>query len=108
MGYEWLRWFIASSSMKMLGFKPRPVHLGYVVDKVALEQSFSPGLQFSPVNIITFMLHSQKLKKEYLRRLRLVLDTELCAKNEIQAIGALAVPVLRYGFGIINWRQEEL
>jgi hypothetical protein len=36
----------------------------------------------------------QKLKKEYLRRLRLVLDTELSAKNKIQAIGALAVPVL--------------
>jgi iron-sulfur cluster repair protein YtfE (RIC family) len=36
------------------------------------------------------------------------LDTELSAKNTIQAIGALAVPVLRYGFGIINWHQEEL
>jgi hypothetical protein len=23
-------------------------------------------------------------------------------------IGALAVPVLRYSFGIINWHQEEL
>jgi hypothetical protein len=41
-----------------------------------------------------------------LRRLRLVLDTELSAKNKIQAIGALAVPVFRYSFGIINWRQE--
>ena len=50
----------------------------------------------------------EKLKKEYLRRLRLVLDTELSAKNKIQGIGALAVPVLRYSFGIINWRQEEL
>jgi hypothetical protein len=48
------------------------------------------------------------LKKEYLRRLRSVLDTDLSAKNKIQAIGALAVPVLRYSFGIINWHQEEL
>jgi hypothetical protein len=48
------------------------------------------------------------LKKEYLRRLRLVLATELSAKNKIQAIGALAVPVLRYSCGIINWHQEEL
>ena len=31
-----------------------------------------------------------KLKKEYLRRLRLVLSTELSAKNKIQAIGSLA------------------
>ena len=32
----------------------------------------------------------EKLKKEYLRRLRLVLSTELSAKNKIQAIGSLA------------------
>jgi hypothetical protein len=45
----------------------------------------------------------EKLKKEYLRRLRLVLDRELSAKNKIQAIGTLAVPALRYSFGIISW-----
>jgi len=41
-------------------------------------------------------------KKEYLRRLRLVLGTELSAKNKIEAIGSLEVLVLRYTFGIIN------
>ena len=50
----------------------------------------------------------EKLKKEYLRRLRLVLGTELSAKNKIQATGSLAVTVLRYSFGIVNWHQEEL
>ena len=50
----------------------------------------------------------EKLKEEYLRRLRLVLSTELSAKIKIQAIGSLTVPVLRYSFGIINWHQEEL
>jgi len=50
----------------------------------------------------------EKLKKEYLRRLRLVLGTELSGQNKIQAIGSLAVPVLRYSFGIVNWHQEEL
>ena len=49
-----------------------------------------------------------KLKKEYLRRLRLVFGTELSAKNKIQAIGSLALQVLRYTFGISNWHQEEL
>jgi hypothetical protein len=49
----------------------------------------------------------EKLKKEYVRRLRLILNTELSAKNKMQAIGSLAVPVLRYIFGIINWHQEE-
>jgi hypothetical protein len=32
----------------------------------------------------------------------------LNAKNKITAIGALAIPVLRYSFGIINWRLEEI
>jgi hypothetical protein len=50
----------------------------------------------------------EKLKKEYFRGLRFVLDTELSAKNKIQAIGSWAVPVLRNKFGIINWLQEEL
>jgi len=40
--------------------------------------------------------------------LRLVLGTELSAKNKIQTIGSLAVPVLRCSFGIVNWHQEEL
>jgi len=40
--------------------------------------------------------------------LRLVLGTELSVKDKIQAIGLLAVPVLRYSFGIVNWHQEEL
>jgi len=37
----------------------------------------------------------EKLKKEYVRRLRLVLGAELSAKNKIQEIGSLAVPILR-------------
>jgi len=50
----------------------------------------------------------ERLKKEYLRRLRLVLGTELSAKNKIQANGSLAIPKLKYSFGIINWHQEKL
>ena len=38
----------------------------------------------------------------------LVLSKELSAKNKIQAIGSLAVLVLRHSFGIINWHQEKL
>jgi len=32
----------------------------------------------------------------------------LHAKSKITAVGALAVPVLRYGCDIINWRLEEI
>jgi hypothetical protein len=50
----------------------------------------------------------EKVNNEYLRKLRLVLGTELCEKNKIETIGSLAVPVLRHSFGIVNWHQEEL
>ena len=46
----------------------------------------------------------ERLKQEYRRMLK----SELNARNKITAIGALAVPVLRYTFGIINWRIEEI
>ena len=50
----------------------------------------------------------ERLKKEYSRRLRMILKSELNARNKITAIGVLADPVLRYSFGIINWRIEEI
>jgi hypothetical protein len=46
----------------------------------------------------------ERLKQEYRRRLRMILKSELNARNTITAIGALAVPALRYSCGIINWR----
>jgi hypothetical protein len=57
------------------------------------------------------MQHQQmkeRLKQEYRWRLRMMLKTELNATNKVTATGALAVPVLRYSFGIINWRIEEI
>jgi hypothetical protein len=39
---------------------------------------------------------------------RLSLDTEFSANSKIKAIGSLALPALRYSFGIIDWHQEEL
>jgi hypothetical protein len=49
-----------------------------------------------------------RLKQEYNKRLRIILKSELNARNKITAIRALAVPVLRYRFGIINWSLEEI
>ena len=48
----------------------------------------------------------KRLKQEYSKRLRVILKSDLKTRNKITAIGALAVPVLRYSFGIINWRIE--
>jgi hypothetical protein len=50
----------------------------------------------------------ERLKKEYSRRLRMILKSEFNASDKVTAIGAIAIPVLRYSFGIINWRLEEI
>ena len=49
-----------------------------------------------------------KVRKEYYRRIRLVLKTELNSKNKIQAINALAVPVVLYSFNIIDWNIADV
>ncbi|KAI5750850.1 hypothetical protein M8J77_001785 [Diaphorina citri] len=51
---------------------------------------------------------SSNFPAEYFRRMRLVLRTELNGKNKMEAINSLAVPVIDYSFGIIEWTQEEL
>jgi DNA-directed RNA polymerase subunit L len=38
----------------------------------------------------------------------MILKSELNARNKTTANGALMVPILRYSFGIINWRLEEI
>jgi hypothetical protein len=48
----------------------------------------------------------ERLKKEYTRRLRMIIKSGLNANNKIIAIAALAAPVSRCSFGIINWRSE--
>ena len=50
----------------------------------------------------------EKIRKEYYRRIRLVLKTELNSKNRIEAINTLAVPVVQYSFNIINWNLADL
>jgi hypothetical protein len=43
-----LRQLAAGLSSRRPGFSPRPVHVGFVVDKVALEQALSLGSSFFP------------------------------------------------------------
>ena len=46
--------------------------------------------------------------KEYLRRLRKILKSGLSGKHSIDAINTWAIPVIRYGAGIVNWGLGEL
>lgn len=50
----------------------------------------------------------KQISKEYYRRLRLVLRTQLNAKNKTQAMNTLATPVMQYSFGIIDWKLTEI
>jgi DNA-directed RNA polymerase subunit L len=51
-------------------------------------------------------IQHQKMKERL--KQKLILKSELNASNKITGIGALAVPVLRYSFSIINWRTEDI
>ena len=49
-----------------------------------------------------------KIKKEYKQWIKLVLNSELNARNRIAAINTLAVPVVLYSYGIIDWKLNEI
>ena len=82
------------------------MHVGSTCDNDITELDLRKAYKYLGIEESFDIQH--KNEKEYLRRLRLVLGIELSAKNKIQAIGSLAVPVLRYSFGNVNWHQEEL
>ena len=48
------------------------------------------------------------LQCEYYRRVRTILKSRLNGGNTITAINSRAVPVYRYGAGVINWTKSEL
>ena len=48
------------------------------------------------------------IRKEYKRRIKLVLKSQLNARNKIAAINILAVPVILYSYRIIDWKLDEI
>jgi len=48
------------------------------------------------------------ITKEYFRRIRQIFKTELNSKNKIIAINTLAVPVVTYSFGIVDWLRTDI
>ena len=60
-------------------------------------------------NSTTSNIHMKdKLRKEYFRRLRLILQTELTSRNKVMAINSLAVPVVEYSFCLVEWTEQEI
>ena len=50
----------------------------------------------------------EKITKEYKQRQRLILKSKLNVRNKVTAINTWAVPICRYGAGIIQWKSSEL
>ena len=50
----------------------------------------------------------EKIRKEYYRRVRLILKSELNASNRVEATYTMAVPVVTYSFNIIDWKLSEI
>ena len=49
----------------------------------------------------------EKIRKEYYRRIRLIIKSELNASTRVETISTVAVPVVTYSFNIINWKLSE-
>ena len=54
--------------------------------------------------------HKMKVKimKEYKRRIKLVLKSELNARKKIATTNTLSVPVILYSYGVIDWKLHEM
>ena len=50
----------------------------------------------------------EKIKKEYLRRARKLLETKLYSRNLVKGINTWAVPLVRYLGPFLKWTREEL
>ena len=60
----------------------------------------SDGIQHSKMK--------EKIRKEYNRRIRLILKIELNSANKMVAINTLAVLVVTCSFNIINWTIADI
>ena len=50
----------------------------------------------------------EKIREECFRKVRSILISELNARNKVDAINSLALPVVTYSFTIINWSLSEI
>ena len=49
-----------------------------------------------------------KIRKEYLRRTRKLLETKLSSRNLIKGINTWAISLVRYSVTFLNWTRDEL
>ena len=49
----------------------------------------------------------EKVRKEYLRRTKKLLETKLCSRNLIKGINTWAVSLVRYSGSFLKWTLQE-
>lgn len=70
---SWLKWFATSLSLQKSRFNPRPVHGGFVADKVSLVPHFSPS-----TSVLSASLHQcPKLIHSLTINMTLVTDSDV-------------------------------
>ena len=70
-----------------------------------------PRYKYLGVNEAAGIQHAkmrEKIRKEYYRRVRLILKSEVNAVNRIAAINSLAIPVITYSMNIVNWQINDI
>ena len=94
--------------------KGQHISIGNVeLDKEATMNELGPDSIYKYLGVdeshgIQHTTMKEKIRKEYCRRVRLILTLELNGKNKIEAINSLATPTVQYSFGIIDWKYSEL
>ena len=57
---------------------------------------------------IQHKLMRSKIHTAYLQRVKKICKSELTTKNKITAINQFALPIVTYGFGVVDWPQKHL
>ena len=68
------------------------------------------GYKYLGILEVDVILHQEmktKVKIEYIRRVKRLLSSSLHGKNLVTAINTWAIPVIRYGAGILDWTATE-
>jgi hypothetical protein len=91
---SWLKRLVAGFSLRRPGFAPGSVHVGFVVDKVALGQAFLRVFRFSSARIRTTII--QHHKGEQFKLLSIIITTTK-TRNEFEC-DHIIVP---------KWKCEE-
>ena len=50
----------------------------------------------------------KKVRTEYLRRVKLLVKSELYGGNLVKGINTWAIGVVRYSAGVLDWTKEDL